>query len=138
MMVLLSFSEESFVRKILDGTKVHTLRPYTLFRYSQFLKYPKIDLWYKSRSPRGYKIAMAQTCDVNMASVNTHGVSLYGDGTDYTFLGSWRADRFAQEDGFDDFDEMYRWFFGRYGPETDGKPLVAIWWRDVVSARQVA
>ena len=143
-MVLLSFSHENFVTLIKEGIKDQTCRPLRNINSSIFQKTNrayqlanarKYELYFKSRTPQGFKIGDGFKKDFLFVlllpdKVVRIQVSEYLEGP----LGeiptySWclepgeelACEDFAIRDGFRSYGEMKEFFTGAYGSEAIGK-----------------
>jgi hypothetical protein len=143
-MVLLSFSKQEFIPLIKEGVKDQTCRPLynitsSIFsnksRAYQLANARKYELYFKSRTPDGFKIGDGFKKDFLFVVFSEEHIvqvkvneSLTGPlGKIPTYSWSFEPDKelacedFATRDGFQNWEEMKQFFTNSYGPEAIGK-----------------
>mgnify|MGYP001549084953 CR=1 FL=1 len=124
--MLLTFKRESFVQEIIEGTKIHTLRPDPNDRWKPHMK---IHFW--KGNPRNVK--QNPYFFGNGIVFETPRLHLYDDAIEFIHmpasiykpeLRGKELDRFARNDGFKDWKAMKLWFPGIH------KNMKLIFWSD--------
>ncbi len=123
-MVAISFSEERFVEMILDGhpwRKDQTTRPFSPARWKMLQTATDLQLYFKQRSPAGFKIADARKSKVllvRLTPTRPHLLQVEDVRFAYdTVLSDSLTESFARKDGFESYAQMYAWFLDAYGQE---------------------
>jgi len=107
-MPLVSFS--LFMDKILSGAKRHTIRAP---RKIPIKVGDKLYMWWKSRSPQREKLGEANCIKTTPITIQkTNAILTYPDSGDYEIV---HLDKFAQADGFDNWQQMIEFFENTHG-----------------------
>jgi len=111
--MILTFSKQQFVDRILDGTKIHTIREDKTRRWKPGMR---IQFW--KGNPRNkrndpYQFTFGRCLNVESITLDfSNDTVLF---TDKTIIQDYKAlDQFAVNDGFDNWDYMKYWFYDTY------------------------
>jgi hypothetical protein len=120
--MILTFSNPQFVTRILEGTKIHTIREDKTNRWKVGRK---IQFW--SGNPRNvknkpYQFATGICTEIKEIKIDfcNEDVLIIGNKfNDIELFCSFRKlDDFAKKDGFDNWDNMKDWFYQKYPEGT--------------------
>ena len=123
-MVAISFSDTSFIRDIIAGTKKQTVRRFSPPWIETLKRNPKLQLYYKQRSRNGFKFADAVLEEVFPIALLPDAI-LRQDGQDLD------SDAFAKADGFKNYSGMLAWFAGNYSSQAIEETWMVIRFREV-------
>ena len=113
--MILTFSNEEFVQKIIDGDKIHTIREDKTSRW-----YPGriIQFWFGN--PRNVKnnpyefmkgeCISDQKIEINYQGLQQHGMIIPTIKVDGKFLPYWKKEELAINDGFTTLHGFLQWF----------------------------
>ena len=124
-MVAISFSV--FKKKIKTGKKRQTIRPYSSKRFKQFVRNRNIQLYWKMRTKHCEKLGDAILAAIYNVRLTKDGIMAFVDGK-WIALNS---DLIAQYDGFENYQEMLKWFCDKYHvsvEELANMPFMLIRW----------
>ena len=138
-MVAISFSV--FKDKILTGKKTQTIRPYSERRYNQIKKKGILQLYWKQRTKESelLKEVKLESIDIIRLYAPIHSTYFDSKGYKVGYIHIWNGDRWektddrdmiltVKRDGFETVEEMYRWFYDRYGEKVYNIVFMRIRW----------
>jgi len=116
--MILTFSKQQFVDRILDGTKIHTIREDKNRRWK-----PGRWIQFWSGNPRNkkndpYQFAYGRCLDVESITLDFGNDYVYFASGDIIMNDTEKLDQFAKNDGFDNWDFMRDWFYEKYKGTT--------------------
>ena len=110
--MLLTFSKQEFKDRIIDGTKVHTFR---VDKHNRWKVGMKIQFWLGSpRNTRGknkpYQFGVGEVSRIETVRMDFYCQADAVKIGDYSLTHPEELDALAQNDGFDNWEQMKRWF----------------------------
>jgi len=111
--MILTFSKQQFVERILSGTKIHTIREDKNRRWRVGRS---IQFWYgnpRNKKNNPYQFASGRCIDIKEIEIDfLFDAVTFENGE--TISGFKELDQFAVNDGFVNWDFMRGWFFDTY------------------------
>jgi len=109
-----------FKEKIKSGEKCRTTRPFSENRYRQLERIRKVQLYWKQRTKECEKLGEGEVTELAIVKVRKWGLLMKWNPESMLYWEIEKHDlgKFVEEEGFNSYDEYYRWLENHYGSKN--------------------